>query len=196
MEATSSNEPSNPELTCDICQKTYTSKRFLNYHYTSTHKQQKKNIKCAYSLLNSECDEKFRTRKEYEEHLQTTHKVSLIHQTMIFTNFAEFESWKGRMEGLTNSFYVLNRGSSKNKNGSTCRGYRCHRSGDRFGSTSGKKSKRKADSVPTIGAECPAYIKAIIHEDKVEVTFVSTHVGHTLDIPAVSRSSLQEAKKK
>lgn len=185
----------NPELTCEICHKSYDSKRFLNYHYTSTHKQQKKNIKCGY-LLVTNCTEKFRTRKEYEEHLQSFHKCVLNQHSISFSNVNQFEEWKEKMETSTSSLFIYVRGGSKSKD--SVRTFKCSYTGDIPSEQPEKKKARKRKTEgPTfqpMGAECPSYIKAVISQTGVEVTYISTHVGH--DVDSYIRTPSSEARKR
>lgn len=188
-----SGEPStpDPDLTCDICQKTYESKKFLNYHYTYTHKTQKKNIKCAFTLQN-ECQEVFRIRKDYEEHLQNDHNCVLDIKTLTFEDVAEFDHWKQQMEESTASQFLINRASSRHKKGMLLRAYKCSRSGEKI-RTAGKRQRKNSEKGP-MGAECPARIKIVKCGDgKVECTFISTHLGHNID--SIPRNTHQIAKK-
>lgn len=182
----------DPELTCKICHITYESKKFLNYHYTSTHKEQKKNIKCAYMLQNG-CNEMFRTRKDYEEHLVTDHNCLLDVKNYTFGDAAHFDQWKQQMEESTTSQFILKRGCNRYKNGLLLRSYRCSRSGEKTRPT-GKRPRKICDK-SIMGAECPAHIKAVTDRDgKVEVTYVATHIGHNVD--SIPRSTHQMAKKR
>src|SRR5699024_9099349 len=123
------------------------------------------------------------------------HKCGLSQETLQFNDITEFELWKHKMEETTNSHFVLNRGGNKYKNGQTVRGYKCSRSGDKPRAATGKKSKKQQpEKNRPMGAECPAYIRAVIGENKVDVTFISTHIGHTVE--PFSHSLHREAKKR
>ncbi|XP_035231177.1 uncharacterized protein LOC118203043 [Stegodyphus dumicola] len=110
------------------------------------------------------------------------HAVNISSPNLIFKTQEDFYQWKHDIEINTNSTYVLERGTQKNKLGIQKRYFHCHRSGN-FNSKSKGLRNLKIQGSNKINAYCPSSITVTGTENGLhEVNFLQTHIGHSNDI--------------
>ncbi|XP_029348723.1 uncharacterized protein LOC103311925 [Acyrthosiphon pisum] len=94
----------------------------------------------------------------------------------------EFNDWRQREEISTSTRFVQHRGVKFNKNKTvTTRKYYCHRSGVFNSKSMGKRSLKITGSCK-INQCCPSFIRIVVTDNNVNVTYCKTHHGHQNDI--------------
>ncbi|KAG5887699.1 hypothetical protein JTB14_010770 [Gonioctena quinquepunctata] len=168
------------KFNCDVCKKNFNHKNNLTYHKKRNHgmindSNKRKALKCPL------CEFEASPKTQMYSHFVETHDFEICFERIAFSRKEEFERWKVSMEQCTNSLFVKIKGDFQYKS-KTIISYTCHRSG--FYIPGGEnKRKLKAQGSRKIGGFCPAGIKVIVNPDgQHEVTYISTHVGHTPDL--------------
>ncbi|XP_014243986.1 uncharacterized protein LOC106663581 [Cimex lectularius] len=114
------------------------------------------------------------------EHYKNDHGISLSKETLCFKDKEEFFSWKETIEQHGHSF-VVNRSNYKRNDQSSRTLYKCHRDGTYVYRGQGKRHLKMLGS-NKIDGYCPAQLDVMTTESMVVVKYVSTHVGHSLEI--------------
>ncbi|GBM96376.1 D-ribitol-5-phosphate cytidylyltransferase [Araneus ventricosus] len=165
---------------CSLCSKTYIMKKNLYQHMRKVHNvspQLKGNIMCP---LN--CEESFRSHKDFRNHLEVFHKYILENEIQEFSNFEMFEMWKKSFEETSGYKYVCHSSEKTLKTGEGKTYFFCHRSGVSKGDGTSLKSPRRCVSLK-IGKTCPSAMEVSrsLANGTVRVDFLKTHIGHTAD---------------
>lgn len=150
----------------------------FNYHknkHDSTYKRVIKKHHCP--LCNLE-----ELKSNLLNHFEVDHDVKMETNILEFPSFEEFIAWKTQLEKTTRSQFVKKRATVSTKNQEVIK-YFCHRSGS-FTSESKGLRHLKTQGSNKINGYCPAFIKVNINknEQKCQVLFVDTHVGHENDL--------------
>lgn len=148
-------------LRCRVCKKVFSQSTNRKYHEKEVHGL---DVKFDLKLKCPVCFTVFPTRKKIMHHFSKSHSyVSLESTQLTFESLKKFNEWKAVMEQETKSEYVLDQIYQK----SVCafRRFNCHLS------TQGEKK-----------LFCPANVLLKLNpkeKSSVDVTYVSTHVGHS-----------------
>ncbi|XP_025202656.1 uncharacterized protein LOC112599813, partial [Melanaphis sacchari] len=105
----------------------------------------------------------------------------------------EFNDWKEREEICSSTKFVQHRGIKFNKTKTVAtRKYYCHRSGVFHSKSMGKRALKITGSCK-IDQSCPSFIRTVVTDNNVVVTYCKTHHGHQNDIKFLPiPSSVQE----
>ncbi|KAF8764046.1 D-ribitol-5-phosphate cytidylyltransferase-like [Argiope bruennichi] len=165
---------------CSLCSKTYLMNKNLYQHMRTVHNvspQLKGKILCP---LN--CEESFRSHKDFRKHLETFHKYMLENEMQDFANLEMFETWKKSYEETSGYKYVCHSSEKILKTGEGKTYFFCHRSGVSKSDTTGLKSPRRCLS-QKIGKTCPSAMEVSrsLADGTVKVDFWKTHIGHTAE---------------
>lgn len=176
---------------CDSCSKSFTTKPNLIRHITLVHQKcgkttenprLLKNIQCAL------CDNFHGTKLDLLHHYHLNHEIDTSEEQIVFSNFGEFEAWKGKVEEDTISRYI--RYNIKRRRDKSIYYYSCHRNG--FFKTKGKNIRHlKRMGSNKMNGYCPSrmYATKFVTGEKVVVDFIKTHVGHDMDLRRIPRKN-------
>lgn len=116
------------------------------------------------------------------EHLRTFHKIDIHQETLEFSSFKDFMTWKADEEFRTQSYYVQQSGCHVRKATTTWYFY-CNRSGHYKAKGAGKRSL-KLQGTAKIGGACSAHMTAQQDSStgKVVLHYCSTHAAHEKEI--------------
>ena len=168
------DESSNIHHKCVICEKNFSISSNLYQHMRNIHgvKPVFPNNLATCSL----CNIKLKSNNSYEQHLDTIHDIKLIKSELQFNTYEEFKEWKKNLEKTTNAEFVQKCGAKRKQNGKVIYFY-CHRSGIFTSKGTGERCLKQHGS-NRIDSNCPSKIKVTEKENKVDVEFIETHVGH------------------
>lgn len=174
-------EVREPNVNCTMCSAKFNSISSLNYHKKKVHKL--KSNKIALTIKCPLCSfiTKVRNRNLMITHFANHHKIIIDSKSCNFRSIEEFYTWKYETEKQTMSKFI------RTKTKSDILMFKCHRSG-KYKSMTIKRNLRITGSCK-INAFCPAFIKAKIVSDDVNVTYQLTHVGHKSDLKHISLSA-------
>uniref|UniRef100_A0A1B6KQD4 C2H2-type domain-containing protein n=1 Tax=Graphocephala atropunctata TaxID=36148 RepID=A0A1B6KQD4_9HEMI len=167
-------EKSN-EFMCDQCGRTFQKKYNLLKHLESGIHDFSESVKCAL------CEFRAQNRKIMGEHYQHFHGISLKESNAYFKTADEFYLWKIEFESQTKSRFVKMSSSRKRKNGFIRSTFFCHRDGNFI--PKGRNLRHlKVKGSNKINAHCPAKMDVDIGERIVIVSYITTHLGHEMDV--------------
>ncbi|XP_047112053.1 uncharacterized protein LOC124788816 [Schistocerca piceifrons] len=170
-----------------ICDKDFTCKSSLKRHQQNIHGQpQQQGFKCTMCAFETD------SKKCWIDHFQSAHGLCVKPEALEFSSEEEFLKWKEEMECATHSKFIKSCGTKFYDEGPTCY-YVCHRSGQ-FTSKGDGRRHLKLTGSNKINGKCPAEIKVQYKEGKCHVTFVSTHVGHDLDLSHLNLTEKEQMK--
>uniref|UniRef100_A0A1B6IXK7 C2H2-type domain-containing protein n=1 Tax=Homalodisca liturata TaxID=320908 RepID=A0A1B6IXK7_9HEMI len=174
------------EFMCDQCGRTFQKKYNLIKHLESGIHDVSETVKCAL------CEFRAQNRKIMGEHYQHFHGISLKESNAYFKTADEFYLWKNEFESRTKSRFVKMSSSRKRKNGFIRSTYFCHRDGNFI--PKGRNLRHlKVKGSNKINAHCPAKMDVDIGERIVIVSYVTTHLGHELDVTRMSLDRIDRA---
>lgn len=160
---------------CYLCDKQFASKRNLKRHKQIIHGEApQKKFKCTLCTFEAE------TKKCWLDHFQSGHQINVKEEELEFTSEEEFFKWKEDMERVTLSKFIKNRGT-KLVGDTATHYFDCHRSGQFISKSKGKRNLKLTGS-NKVNGKCPAGMKVVVNGGKCRVNFLSTHVGHNLDL--------------
>lgn len=177
-------KPKKYNYECSHCKKHFTHSRHFKSHLKChDHENQSNNImnglKCI--LCQDNLESQFGKKSDLYEHLESSHDLRVVTEMIHFNNKVEFDDWKKQEESKTNELFVNAHGSQKTKTYIKT-DYICHRTGSY--KTKGKGVRHlKTQGSKKINGLCIAEMCLKIFEDeKCEVRYVSTHIGHKNDL--------------
>ncbi|XP_073979586.1 uncharacterized protein [Rhodnius prolixus] len=178
---------------CKDCVKSYTHRNNLRRHVRSAHLSNRsihKRPAVIFSCPETCCD--YTSEKDdMLSHYEDDHNIEIMYENFTFLSMAAFEVWKNDIERKTIAQFVKVRQNRVNKGGTTKIDYICHRAG--FSRLTGKNiRKTKKVGSNKINAFCPAKMKVTISpKGGVQVEFINTHVGHTMDLVRINLNKLE-----
>ncbi|XP_045468446.1 zinc finger protein Xfin-like isoform X2 [Harmonia axyridis] len=164
-------DPKKYTYKCDKCLNHFSHARNLNHHMKLIHQENSSGLKCI--LCSNDTALK---KSDLIKHFRTVHAVNIVMESLQFSSLEEFEIWKKQEERERKESFIKTRGTYKWKNYSKAL-YTCHRSG--FFKSSGKNIHNlKTQQSKKINGYCPAEICVEKINNKFQVKYISTHVGH------------------
>lgn len=181
-----------PKYNCPICKKLFSNIFDFQSHKIDEHgmKERKSILKKICPL----CQYEGVSKSELINHFESIHNLSIMSETKSFSSFDEFIAWKTNEEKTTNMIY---RNKLKNQFDFNSRKqiiYRCHRSG--HFQPSGKGIRRlKSQGTNKINGYCPAEMSLkICDQNKCEVLWIKSHVGHEGELTHLRLSATERSK--
>uniref|UniRef100_T1JDB6 C2H2-type domain-containing protein n=1 Tax=Strigamia maritima TaxID=126957 RepID=T1JDB6_STRMM len=187
-------------LKCFLCEKEFSSISAQRRHIRNIHGEDTTNLSSKSPMQCPLCTE-FRCNKtvDLHKHLEIQHKTTLDIQKFTLATMTAFEEWKQQEEVATNSEFVKERGDIQAVDGSRKIMYRCSRSGTFKPQGVGKRALKKQGS-RKINAVCPSRMVIKIEkndtiEQAIQVEYVKTHFGHSLnELDHLSLSKVDRVK--
>ncbi|XP_063911284.1 zinc finger protein with KRAB and SCAN domains 4-like isoform X2 [Zophobas morio] len=170
---------------CEIC-KSENKKSSAFCKHVKNHKNARR-MNCSLCRVFSDS-----SKANLLEHYKQAHEIKLEYEEVAFSSFNEFLLWKQRIEKDTQASFVTMHGSSKTKSHTLIR-YSCHRSGE-FRRKGSNKRKLKKQGSNKIDAFCPASMKVTIKNERCEVVFQRSHVGHKQELRHLFLTSEERQK--
>jgi len=180
----------NPnDFKCPRCDQTFNILSNMYRHMRRMHSVEPmaspvlRNLKCPV------CSESLKSYSCLDEHLLSTHQISVNETIFQFDDFEAFRDWKTREENATISFYAFQCSYSL-KEGNVQK-YQCHRSGYFVSKRKGEKIREvKRMGSNKINSTCPARITVTEgRSGTVKVQYICTHVGHEQEVARVRLAS-------
>ncbi|CAG9857288.1 unnamed protein product [Phyllotreta striolata] len=178
------NARNNSDITakyiCHLCSRTYQYKSTLDRHL-KTCRSDKYDRLIPRVMQCCLCKASELTKSEMLEHYSKDHDVDVSTTKLKFSSFSKFEEWKEQIETNTISRYVKVSINKLKKR--LIQIYRCHRDGYyRSRSKNIRQVKRLGSN--KINGHCPSkiYTSMVIQTGEVYVSYLPTHVGHTMDL--------------
>ncbi len=123
------------------------------------------------------CNTTYGNKARVLQHYAEAHNVNLVRQDLEFQTKEDFIKWKKQMENETKSKFIVSKKDNKRRRTS----FVCHRSGFPNLKLHNRLRRLKLQGSKKINGLCPAEV--MMQESshgKCAVTYVSTHVGHSL----------------
>lgn len=180
------------KFTCVHCNSVFTEKTYLKDHLDKFHGKQVSNphvhmlIPCALCTYSSNSSDKLHS------HYHSDHGIDIVKESVKFSNREEFLLWKEAEQKRTYSRYIQHTGVRNNQNGGQSLTYYCHR----IGAYSLKRIRHRREreqGTKKSGRYCPSKIHVRISSDgKVNVVYVSTHVGHKNELFHIHLTAIEK----
>lgn len=192
-------------LTCEVCQKVFTSGSVLYRHIREVHQIKQRFFQVHnFNYYNNKCftcHTSFKYVKDLRDHLVQRHDFISEEEELKFKSFAEFESWLEQICKRDKVQYNLTRGSKKvNLKGTKVNFYSCNRSIRNINKVPEKQRKRttKTQGSRKLDYACTSQIKLTEVQGFYIVTYYKSHYRHEKDLKHLSipKSDKHEIVKK
>ncbi|CAG9814036.1 unnamed protein product [Phaedon cochleariae] len=183
-------------LKCIICETKFTTRTNLNKHMKNIHKLKPTTLcydsdrsKWKNKCLEKGCNNSFRNNTDLINHLSESHDIKIESEEIEFVDKDEFLDWKSDIEKTFKSNYAITSGYSKDQ---PVTYYSCNRSG-KIPSRGSFKRRGKIQGSCKLNSRCTSMIKLMEGTNKLSVTWVKTHYGHTTELEHLRISKTEKS---